>query len=150
MSKQRTLSSLFVAITVAVAGCSTTTVKTYPGTKLPPNEVSVLAADQSASPGGVAVVIRRVNGVDVVRKKSPEIEVLPGTQVVQVQVLRDGTSNDGYAEARSFTTISFDTIPGKRYLVRGIFENGLGKVWVVGDDDTPVASQPRRAPEDVR
>mgnify|MGYP001596306782 CR=1 FL=1 len=115
--------------------------------KMPAAEVAVLVADRSASPSGIAVVIRRVNGIDVVRKGSPAIEVVPGTQVIQVEVLRGGTSVDGYAEARSFSTISFDTAAGQRYRVRGIFENGLGKVWVVGQDGAPVPSQPLRAKE---
>lgn len=147
MPVHRNLGLWVLFATVVVTGCSASTVRAYSGPKLSATEVSVLIADRGASPSGVAVVIRRVNGIDVVRKESPAIEVIPGTQVVQIELLRGGTANDGYAETRSFNTISFDTLAGNRYRVQGTFENGLGKVWVVGQDDVPVPSQPLRTKE---
>lgn len=147
MPVHRNLALWILFATVVVTGCSASTVRAYSGAKLSAAEVSVLIADRSASPNGVAVVIRRVNGIDVVRKETPAIEVIPGTQVVQVELLRSGTADDGYAETRSFNTISFDTLAGHRYRVQGTFENGLGKVWVVGQDEASVLSQPLRTKE---
>ena len=84
-------------------------------------------------------MIRRVNGIDAVRKGSPVVEVIPGPQLVQVEIVRSGSSGDGLTEARSYTTLSFDTVAGQRYRVQGTLENGLGKAWVIGENDAPIS-----------
>jgi predicted RNA-binding protein with TRAM domain len=139
MGTDRTMILFSILVCCAVSACSVPKVRAYSGTKLPPEEVSVLVADRSASPSGVSVVIRRVNGIDAVRKGSPTIEVMPGSQLVQVEIVRSGNSSDGLAEARSYTTLTFDTVAGQRYRVQATFEDGLGKAWVIGENDAPIS-----------
>ncbi len=118
-----------------VAGCSQKNVQTYPGAKLAKDEIATLTAERSADTN---VMIRRVNGVDTLRDRPPQIEVLPGKLVVRVEVSRLGGSNDAYADARSINTISFDALPGRAYSVRGKFVDGLGQVWIVDDRNAMV------------
>ena len=112
------------------AGCAQKNVQTYPGAKLAKDEVATLTAERSADAN---VMIRRVNGVDTLRDRPPQIEVLPGKLVVRVEVSRLGGSNDAYADTHSINTISFDALPGRAYSLRGKFVDGLGQVWIVDD-----------------
>ena len=117
-------------ILVSAIGCAQKNVQTYLGAKLARDEIAILTADRSADAN---VVIRRVNGVDTLRDRSPKIEVLPGTQIVRVEVSKLGGSNDAYADTRSINTITFDALPGRAYSVRGKFVDGIGQVWVLDD-----------------
>jgi hypothetical protein len=119
----------------SVIGCAPKNVQTYPGAKLSKDEIAILTADRSAD---ADVVIRRVNGVDTLRDRAPQIEVLPGTQVVRVEISKLGGSNDAYADARSINTISFEAQAGRAYGVRGKFVDGIGKVWIVDDRNAMV------------
>ena len=116
-------------------GCAPKNLQTYPGAKLAKDEIAILTADRSADAN---VVIRRVNGVDTLRDRSPRIEVLPGKQIVRVEVSKLGGSNDAYADTRSINSISFEALPGRSYSVRGKFVDGLGQVWIVDDRNTIV------------
>ena len=115
--------------------CAPTLVQTYPGAKLAKDEVAILTADRNADTN---VVIRRVNGVDTLRDHAPQIEVLPGKQIVRVEVSKLGGSNDAYAAAHSINTISFEALPGRAYSMRGKFVDGLGLVWIVDDRNAMV------------
>ena len=117
-------------ILFSVLGCSQRNVQTYPGAKLAKNEIAMLSAERSAE---VNVVIRRVNGVDTLRDRPPQIEVLPGKLVVRAEVSKLGGSTDAYADMRSINTVTFEALPGRAYSVRGKFVDGLGEVWVVDD-----------------
>jgi hypothetical protein len=122
-------------ILAGVMGCAQKNVQTYLGAKLARDEIAILTADRSADAN---VVIRRVNGVDTLRDRSPQIEVLPGTQIVRVEVSKLGGNNDAYADTRSINTISFEALPGRAYSVRGKFVDGIGKVWIVDDRNAMV------------
>ena len=117
-------------ILLSVMGCAQKNLQTYPGAKLAKDEIAILTAERTADAN---VVIRRVNGVDTLRDRPPQIEVLPGKQIVRVEVSRLGGSNDPYAGTRSINTITFKALPGRTYSVRGKFVDGLGQVWVVDD-----------------
>jgi len=122
-------------VLVSALGCTQKNVQTYLGAKLAKDEIAILTADRSADAN---VVIRRVNGVDTLRDRPPQIEVLPGTQIVRVEVSKLGGSNDAYADTRSINTISFEALAGRAYRVRGKFVDGIGQVWVVDDRNTMV------------
>ncbi len=129
----------FCVLASTLYGCSAPSVRAYSGAKLATDEVSVLMADDSASPRGVSLAIRRVNGVDTVRNGTPKIEVPPGTQIVQVEIVESGSKSNGLAESRSYTTLTFDTLAGQSYRVQGTLQNGLGKAWVIGENDAPIS-----------
>ena len=124
-----------ILVLLGVMGCAQKNVQTYPGAKLAKDEIAILTADRTADAN---VVIRRVNGVDTLRDRPPQIEVLPGKQIVRVEVSKLGGSNDAYADTRSINTITFEALPGRAYSVRGIFVDGLGQVWVVDDRNAMV------------
>lgn len=122
-------------ILLSVMGCAQKNLQTYPGAKLAKDEIAILTAERTADAN---VVIRRVNGVDTLRDHSPRIEVLPGKQIVRVEVSKLGGSNDPYADTRSINTITFEALPGRTYSMRGKFVDGLGQVWVVDDRNAMV------------
>lgn len=122
-------------ILLCVMGCAQKNLQTYPGAKLAKDEIAILTAERTADAN---VVIRRVNGMDTLRDRSPRIEVLPGKQIVRVEISRLGGSNDPYADTRSINTITFEAHPGRTYSVRGKFVDGLGQVWVVDDRNAMV------------
>jgi len=122
-------------VLLSIIGCAQKNVQTYPGAKLAKDEIAILTADRNADTN---VVIRRVNGVDTLRDRSPQIEVLPGKLVVRVEVSKPGGSNDAYADTRSINTVTFEALPGRAYSVRGKFVDGLGQVWVVDDRNAMV------------
>lgn len=122
-------------VLLGAPGCAQKNVQTYPGAKLARDEIAILTADRSADAN---VVIRRVNGVDTMRDRPPQIEVLPGKLVVRVEVSRLGGSNDAYADTRSINTVNFEALPGRSYSVRGKFVDGLGQVWIVDDRNAMV------------
>ena len=122
-------------ILLSVMGCSQKNVQTYPGSKLAKDEIAILTAERSADAN---IVIRRVNGVDTLRDRPPQIEVLPGKLVVRVEVSKLGGSTDAYADLRSINTVTFEALPGRAYSVRGKFVDGLGQVWVMDDRNAMV------------
>ena len=132
-NKMKWLCSTLVFL--SAVGCAQKNVQTYPGAKLAKDEIAILIAERSADAN---VVIRRVNGVDTLRDRSPQIEVLPGKQIVRVEISKLGGSNDAYADTRSINTVTFEALPGRAYSVRGKFVDGLGQVWVVDDHNAMV------------
>jgi len=122
-------------VVLSTLGCAQKNVQTYPGAKLAKDEIAILTAGRSADAN---VVIRRVNGVDTLRDRSPQIEVLPGKLVVRVEVSKLGGSNDAVADTRSINTVTFEALAGRAYSVRGKFVDGLGQVWVVDDRNAMV------------
>ena len=122
-------------ILFSMTGCSQKNVQTYPGSKLAKDEIAILTAERSADAN---IVIRRVNGVDTLRDRPPQIEVLPGKLVVRVEVSKLGGSTDAYADLRSINTVTFEALPGRAYSVRGKFVDGLGQVWVMDDRNAMV------------
>jgi hypothetical protein len=132
-----------ILVLISALGCTQKNVQTYLGAKLAKDEIAILTADRSADAN---VVIRRVNGVDTMRDRPPQIEVLPGTQIVRVEVSKLGGSNDAYADTRSINTITFEALPGRAYSVRGKFVDGIGQVWIV-DDRNALVPMITAAPE---
>ena len=122
-------------VLLSALGCAQKNVQTYPGAKLAKDEIAILTADRSVDAN---VVIRRVNGIDTLRDRSPQIEVLPGKLVVRVEVSKLGDSNDAVADTRSINTVTFEALPGRAYSVRGKFVDGLGQVWVLDDRNAMV------------
>jgi len=119
----------------SVTGCAPKNVQTYPGAKLPKDEIAILTAQRSTDAN---VAIRRVNGVDTLRDRSPQIEMLPGNQVLRVEVSKLGGSSDAYADTRSIKTLSFEALAGRAYSVHGKFVDGIGQVWIMDDRNAMV------------
>lgn len=126
--------------TLAVTACSQKAVQVYLGARLPADEVALLRADLSASQDLAAIVIRRVNGVDTLRSHTPDIEVLPGPQIVRVELLKRASGDDAVSDARAFKTITFDAVAGGMYYVRGKMLDGIGRIWIVDGANAIVSS----------
>ena len=138
MSSLRLLCVSIIAL--AATACAEKTVQVYLGPPLPRDEVSTLRADVDSSQGLAAIAIRRVNGVDTLRAKPAEIEVLPGPQIVRVELVKRENSEDAISDARSFKTVTFDAAPGRTYYVRGKMLDGIGRVWIMDDRGAMITS----------
>lgn len=121
-------------------GCSQKVIQVYPGVRQAQSEVAMLRADLGASQNLSSITIRRVNGVDTLHESVPEIEVLPGSLVVRVELLRRASGDDALSDARAFKTITFDAVAGRIYYLRGKMLDGIGRVWVVDDTNAMVSS----------
>jgi hypothetical protein len=143
MSAEKIPLLLFGLIALAgLVGCSQKVLQVYAGPRLPTNEISILSAERAAAREDADVVIRRVNGVDTQRNGQPRIEVLPGSQIVHVELFKRGGYDDAYTDSRAYRIVIFDTQPGHSYFLRGRIADGIGNVRVLDETgaETPITS----------
>lgn len=126
-------------LAIALLGaCAAKPVKLYPGNRLPANEVALLSADRGGSSGLTEIIVRRINGVDAAREDAPAVEILPGKQIVRIELFKKASDND--MESRHFVVVTFNAEAGHAYRAQGKIDSGLPSAWIVDDKNNKISS----------